>query len=91
MYSRMAVEAYEEGFTEIARKFELVAAVEKEHEERYRRLLANVEGGIVFSRDGDMMWQCRKCGFIHFGRKAPERCPVCGHEKAFFQIKPENY
>ena len=91
MYSRMAVEAYEEGFTEIARKFELVAAVEKEHEERYRRLLANVEGGIVFSRDGDMMWQCRKCGFIHFGRQAPGRCPVCGHEKAFFQIKPENY
>ncbi|MDO5541530.1 MAG: rubrerythrin family protein [Eubacteriales bacterium] len=91
MYSRMAKEAHEEGFEEIARKFELVAQVEKEHEERYRKLLANVEEGIVFSKDGDTIWQCRKCGYIHIGKKAPQKCPVCGHEQAFFQIKPENY
>ena len=91
MYSRMAKEAREEGFTEIAAKFELVARVEKEHEERYRKLLKNVEDGLVFSRDGDTIWQCRKCGHIFIGRKAPEKCPVCAHEQAFFQIKPENY
>lgn len=91
MYSRMAKEAREEGFTEIAAKFELVARVEKEHEERYRKLLKNVEDGLVFSRDGDTIWQCRKCGHIFIGRKAPEKCPVCVHEQAFFQIKPENY
>lgn len=91
MYSRMAKEAYEEGFEEIARKFELVAQVEKEHEQRYRKLLSNVEDGIVFSGDGDMIWQCRKCGYIHIGKKAPQKCPVCGHEQAFFQIKAENY
>lgn len=91
MYSRMAAEAREEGFDEIARKFELVAAVEKEHEERYRKLLANVEEGIVFSRDGDMIWQCRKCGFLYIGKKAPGKCPICGHEQAFFQIRAENY
>lgn len=91
MYSRMAAEAREEGFDEIARKFDLVAAVEKEHEERFRKLLANVENGIVFSRDGDTVWQCRKCGFIHIGKKAPGACPICGHKQAFFQIKAENY
>lgn len=91
MYSRMADEAREEGFTEIAAKFELVAKVEKEHEERYRRLLQNVENGIVFSREGDTIWQCRECGHIYIGEKAPEKCPVCGHQQAYFQIKPENY
>lgn len=91
MYSRMAKEAREEGFTEIAAKFELVANVEKEHEERYRKFLKNVEEGLVFSRDGDTIWQCRKCGHIYVGKNAPGKCPVCGHEQAFFQIKPENY
>lgn len=91
MYARMAAEAYEEGFQEIGRKFELVAQVEKEHEKRYRRLLANVEEGIVFSGDGDTIWICRKCGFIHVGKKAPGKCPICGHEQSYFERKADNY
>lgn len=91
MYKRMAKEAHEEGFYEIARRFELVAQIEKEHEERYRKLLANVEGGLVFSREGDAIWQCRQCGHIYIGKKAPEVCPVCRHKQAYFQLKPENY
>lgn len=91
MYKRMAEEAYEEGFNDIARKFELVAKVEMEHEERYRKLLANVEGGMVFSKDGDAIWQCRRCGHIYIGKEAPEICPICNHKQAFFQVKPENY
>ena len=71
--------------------FDGVAAIEKEHEERYRKLLANVEGGLVFSRDGDMIWQCSNCGHIVVGKQAPEVCPVCAHPKAYFQIKAENY
>lgn len=91
MYPRFAKEAREEGFDEIAARFEMVAKVEQEHEARYRKLLSNVENGLVFSRDGDMIWQCRNCGHIHVGKAAPQICPVCQHEQAFFQIKPENY
>ena len=91
MYATFAKEAKEEGFTEIAALFEGVAKIEKEHEERYRKLLANIEGDLVFSRDGDCVWQCTNCGHIMIGKKAPELCPVCKHPKAYFQIKPENY
>ncbi|MBQ8200883.1 MAG: rubrerythrin family protein [Clostridia bacterium] len=91
MYARMADEADEEGFHDIAAKFRLVAAVEKHHEERYRKLLANVEGGLVFSRDGDMIWECGNCGHIHIGPKAPEVCPTCAHPQSYFMLKPENY
>ena len=91
MYDRMAKEAEEEGFTKIAALFKMVGAIEKEHEERYRKLLANIEGGLVFSRDGDMIWQCANCGHIVVGKKAPEICPVCSHPQAYFQIKAENY
>lgn len=90
MYERMAKEAEEEGFTEIAFKMRGVAAIEKHHEERYRKLLANIKEGIVFSRDGDRMWLCLNCGHIHFGKKAPEVCPVCNHPRAFFEINPDN-
>ena len=91
MYAKMAEEAKEEGFDDIARLFAGVAAIEKEHENRYRKLLANVEGGLVFSRDGDMIWQCSNCGHIVVGKQAPEVCPVCAHPQAYFQIKAENY
>ena len=91
MYAQMAKDAREEGFDHIAFLFEEVGKIEKEHEERYRKLLANVEGGLVFSRDGDMIWQCSNCGHIHVGKKAPEVCPVCVHPQAYFQIKAENY
>lgn len=91
MYDRMAKEAEEEGFVDIAAKFRGVAAVEKEHEERYKKLIANVEGGLVFSRDGETIWQCMNCGHIVIGKNAPELCPVCVHPQAYFQIKPENY
>ena len=91
MYSTMAKEAKEEGFDHIAFLFEEVAKIEKEHEERYLKLLANVEGGLVFSRDGDMIWQCSNCGHIVIGKNAPEVCPVCAHPKAYFQLKAENY
>ena len=91
MYDQMAKDAREEGFDHIAFLFEEVGTIEKEHEERYRKLLANVEGGLVFSRDGDMIWQCSNCGHIHVGKQAPEVCPVCVHPKAYFQIKAENY
>ena len=91
MYARMAKEAKEEGFDKIAYLFEEVGKIEKEHEERYRKLLANVEGGLVFSRDEDMIWQCANCGHIVIGKKAPEVCPVCAHPKAFFQILAKNY
>ena len=91
MYDQMAKDAREEGFDHIAFLFDEVGKIEKEHEERYRKLLANVEGGLVFSRDGDMIWQCSNCGHIHVGKQAPEVCPVCVHPKAYFQIKAENY
>jgi len=91
MYDRMAKEAKEEGFNEIAALFAGVAKIEKEHEERYRKLLANIEGGLVFSRDEDMIWQCSNCGHIIVGKKAPELCPICKHPKDYFQIKADNY
>ena len=91
MYATFAKEAREEGFDEIATLFEGVAAIEKEHEERYKKLLENVEKGLVFSKDGDTIWQCSNCGHICIGKQAPEVCPVCAHPKAFFEIKAENY
>lgn len=91
MYATFAKEAKEEGFDEIAALFEGVAAIEKRHEERYLKLLANVEGGLVFSRDGDMMWQCGNCGHVVIGKKAPEVCPVCAHPQSYFRILAENY
>ena len=91
MYARFAKEAREEGFVDIAQLFEGVGAIEKEHEERYRKLLSNVQGGLVFSKDGDMIWQCRNCGHIVVGKQAPEVCPVCAHPQAYFQVKAENY
>jgi len=91
MYATFAKEAKEEGFDRIAEMFEGVAAIEKEHEERYRKLLANVEGGLVFSKDGDVIWQCANCGHVCVGKQAPEVCPVCAHPQAYFQIKAENY
>ena len=91
MYFEMAKDAREESFDHIAFLFDEVGKIEKEHEGRCRRLLANVEGGLVFSRDGDMIWQCSNCGHIHVGKKAPEVCPVCVHPQAYFQIKAENY
>jgi rubrerythrin len=91
MYDRMAKEARAEGFDRIAYLFEAVGKIEKEHEERYKKLLDNVEGELVFSRDGDKIWKCRNCGHIVIGKSAPEVCPVCNHPKAFFEIKAENY
>jgi len=91
MYKGFAEEARAEGFDEIAALFERVAAVEKTHEERYRKLIANIEGGLVFSRDEDVIWQCYNCGHIVIGKKAPEMCPVCVHPKSYFRIKAENY
>ncbi len=91
MYAAFAKEAREEGFDYIAELFEGVAKVEKEHEARYLKLLENVNGGLVFSRDGDMIWQCRNCGHIAVGKAAPETCPVCAHPQSYFQIKAENY
>ncbi len=91
MYAEFAKTAREEGFDDIALLFEEVGKIEKEHEERYRKLLANIEGGLVFSREGDCIWQCSNCGHIAVGRQAPEVCPVCAHPQAYFQIKAENY
>ena len=91
MYAKFAQDAREEGFVDIANLFEGVAAIEKEHEERYLKLLQNVEDGIVFSRDGDTIWKCKNCGHIHIGPKAPEVCPVCAHPQAYFEVKAENY
>lgn len=91
MYERMAKEAEEEGFTEIAEKFRGVAAIEKAHEERYLKLLENVKEGLVFSRDEDKIWQCRNCGHIVIGKQAPEECPICNHPQSYFEIKAENY
>ena len=91
MYARRAAEARAEGFDEIAEKFEQVGAIEKHHEERYRKLLKNIEDKVVFSREGDCIWQCSNCGHIVVGKQAPEECPVCNHPQSFFQILAENY
>lgn len=91
MYATFAKEAREEGFDHIAFLFEEVGKIEKMHEERYRKLLANVEGGLVFSKDGDTIWECANCGHVVIGKKAPEVCPVCAHPQAYFMVKAENY
>ena len=91
MYAGFAKTAREEGFDDIATLFDGVAAIEKEHEERYKKLLQNIEGDLVFSKDGDAVWQCANCGHIVVGKKAPEVCPVCAHPQAYFQVRAENY
>ena len=91
MYAEFAKVAKEEGFDHIAFLFEGVAAIEKEHEERYLKLLENVEGDLVFSKDGDAIWKCMNCGHIAVGKKAPEVCPVCAHPQAYFCVKADNY
>ena len=91
MYDQFAKEADEEGFTEIAAKFRMVAAIEKTHEERYQALINNVNSEKVFSKDGEVLWQCRNCGHEYFGKEAPAICPVCEHLQSYFQVKPENY
>lgn len=91
MYAKFAKDAREEGFDDIAALFDGVAAIEKEHEERYRALLKNVEDGLVFSRDEDKIWICNNCGHVVVGKKAPDLCPVCKHPQAYFQIKAQNY
>ena len=91
MYAEFARVAKEEGFTKIAFLFEKVGEIEKHHEERYRKLLANVEGDLVFSREGDTVWQCANCGHIVIGKKAPVKCPVCDHPQAYFQELAQNY
>ena len=91
MYATFAKEAEEEGFTEIAAKFRAVAKIEKAHEERYRALLSNVEMQTVFEKGEETMWECRNCGHLVMGKKAPEVCPVCVHPKSFFEVRAENY
>ena len=91
MYVEFAKVADEEGFKVLANKFRMVAEIEKMHEERYRKLLKNIEDEVVFSRDGDVIWQCRNCGHIVVGKKAPKVCPVCNHPQSYFEIKKENY
>ena len=91
MYAKFAKEAKEEGFDRIAYLFEAVGKIEKEHEERYRKLIANVDGGLVFSKEGDVIWQCSNCGHIVVGKNAPQLCPVCAHPQSYFQVRAENY
>ena len=91
MYPTFAKEAREEGFTQIATLFEMVAAIEKTHEERYLALLKNVKDGLVFSRDGEQVWRCSNCGHVVIGKKAPAICPVCGHPQAYFELVAKNY
>ncbi len=91
MYEKFAKEAKEEGFDKIAYLFEQVGKIEKEHEERFKKLLENVENELVFSKDGDKIWKCRNCGHICIGKEAPAVCPVCNHPQAYFEIKAENY
>ena len=91
MYEEFAKVAEEEGFKVLANKFRMVANIEKMHEERYRKLLKNINDEVVFSRDGDVIWQCRNCGHIVIGKKAPMVCPVCNHPQSYFEVKAENY
>ena len=91
MYEEFARVAEEEGFTAIAKKFRGVAAIEKEHEERYRKLLENVKGDLVFSKEGDKVWICRNCGHVCVGKSAPKVCPVCAHPQSYFEVKADNY
>ncbi len=91
MYDRFAKDAEEEGFTELAAKFRMVAKIEKSHEERYRTLLSNVEMQQVFEKSEETMWECRNCGHLVMGKKAPELCPVCAHPQSYFEVRKENY
>ena len=91
MYATFAKEAEEEGFYELAKQFRGVAAIEKTHEERYRKLLANLKEGKVFEREGEQVWECRNCGHMHTGAAAPQVCPVCNHPQAYFELRRENY
>ena len=91
MYDRFAKEAEEEGFTALAAQFRMVAAIERSHEERYRKLLSNVEMQQVFEKAGETMWECRNCGHLVMGKKAPAACPVCAHPQAYFEVRKENY
>jgi rubrerythrin len=91
MYPEFAEVAEREGFQEIAVKLRAIAVAEKHHEERFKKLLREVEGGTVFKKDKDVWWVCRECGYVHFGREPPEKCPSCGHEKGFYQVKCEEY
>ncbi len=91
MYATFAKEAEEEGFTELAAKFRMVAAIEKTHEERYLKLLDNVEMQAVFAKSEEIMWECRNCGHLVIGKKAPEVCPVCAHPRSYFEVRKENY
>lgn len=91
MYAKFAAEARGEGFNEIAELFEKVGEIEKHHEERYRKLIENIEKGMVFKGDGVTVWKCRNCGYIHIGDSAPEVCPVCNHPQSYFEIQAENY
>ncbi len=91
MYANFAKEADEEGFTEIAKLFRGVQAVEKEHENRYLKLLENLKADKVFIKDDIVIWKCRNCGHVHIGKDAPELCPVCAHPKAYFELKSDNY
>ena len=91
MYARMAEEAKAEGFDAISEMFNRVAKIEKSHEERYRKLLSNIQDGLVFSREGDMVWICSNCGHIHIGKTAPVKCPVCDHPQSYFEVRKENY
>ena len=91
MYENFAKEAREEGFDRIANLFLAVAAIEKAHEERYRKLLQNIKEGVVFSKEGEMIWECSNCGHIVIGKKAPEVCPVCNHLQSYFRLRAENY
>ena len=91
MYAQFAKDAEEEGFTELAAKFRKVAEIEKSHEERYRKLLSNVEMQKVFEKAEETMWECRNCGHLVMGKKAPEMCPVCAHPKSYFEVRKENY
>ena len=91
MYPRMAAEAKEEGFDDIAALFTMVATIEKEHEERYKALAANIEAGKVFARETEQVWQCRNCGYVYIGQHAPVKCPVCAHPQAYFELKSSNY
>ena len=91
MYKEFAQTAEEEGFTQIARLFKGVADIEKHHEERYLALIHNVENNEVFAKEGEVVWQCRNCGQIHYGKEAPKVCPVCAHQQSYYQIYPENY
>ena len=91
MYAEFAATAKEEGFTEIAAKFKMVGAIEKAHEERYRKLAASVEKGDVFEREGVKVWKCINCGHLHVGAKAPKVCPVCNHPQSYFEEQAINY